>query len=55
VRQLTRPGVTTGGRDQVLNEVALLGVVVLAALLCVPRNRWVAEPARTNRGPAHHR
>lgn len=34
-----------GTRDQVLNEVALVGVVVLAALLCVPVNRWVGGPA----------
>ena len=36
-----------GTRDQVLNEVALVGVVLLAALLCVPRERWVGdrEPA----------
>jgi hypothetical protein len=38
-----------GPRDQVLNEVALFGVVVLAALLCVPRDRWVRG------GPAHQR
>jgi hypothetical protein len=30
-----------GFRDQVLNEVALLAVVALAGLLCVPRGRWV--------------
>jgi hypothetical protein len=34
-----------GTRDQVLNEVALVGVVILAALLCVPVNRWVGVPA----------
>lgn len=34
-----------GTRDQVLNEVGLAGVVVLAALLCVPVNRWVGAPA----------
>jgi hypothetical protein len=34
-----------GTRDQVLNEVALVGVVILAALLCVPVNRWVSAPA----------
>jgi hypothetical protein len=34
-----------GTRDQVLNEVALVGVVILAALLCLPVNRWVAAPA----------
>jgi len=34
-----------GTRDQVLNEVALVGVVILAALLCVPVNRWVSTPA----------
>ena len=34
-----------GTRDQVLNEVALIAVVLLAALLCVPVNRWVAAPA----------
>jgi hypothetical protein len=34
-----------GPRDQVLNEVALVAVVVLAALLCVPRRRWVGAAA----------
>jgi hypothetical protein len=34
-----------GTRDQVLNEVALVAVVVLAALLCVPVNRWVGAAA----------
>ena len=34
-----------GTRDQVLNEVALLAVVLLAALLCVPRGRWAGRPA----------
>jgi hypothetical protein len=34
-----------GTRDKVLNEVALLAVVALAALLCVPRGRWVGTPA----------
>jgi hypothetical protein len=34
-----------GPRDQVLNEVALVGVVIVAALLCVPLNRWVSAPA----------
>ena len=33
-----------GTRDQVLNEVALVGVVIVAALLCVPPNRWVSAP-----------
>ncbi len=33
-----------GTRDQVLNEVTLVGVVILAALLCVPVNRWVGVP-----------
>jgi len=37
-----------GTRDQVLNEVALVAVVLLAALLCVPVNRWIAA---TGRGP----
>jgi hypothetical protein len=35
-----------GTRDQVLNEVGLVGVVLLAALLCVPRDRWVGGRAR---------
>jgi hypothetical protein len=41
-----------GTRDQVLNEVTLVGVVVLAGLLCVPRDRWVAgaTPARKTTG-----
>ena len=34
-----------GTRDQVLNEVGLVGVVLLAALLCVPANRWIGAPA----------
>jgi hypothetical protein len=34
-----------GTRDQVLNEVALVAVVLLAALLCVPRDRWVGGRA----------
>jgi hypothetical protein len=34
-----------GTRDQVLNEVALVGVVILAALLCVPADRWAGAPA----------
>jgi hypothetical protein len=34
-----------GTRDQVLNEVGLVAVVLLAALLCVPRDRWVAGRA----------
>jgi hypothetical protein len=34
-----------GTRDQVLNEVGLVAVVVLAALLCVPRDRWVGGRA----------
>ena len=34
-----------GTRDQVLNEVALVAVVLLAALLCVPVNRWVGASA----------
>jgi hypothetical protein len=33
-----------GLRDQLLNEVALGGAVVLAALLCVPRGRWTGTP-----------
>jgi hypothetical protein len=33
-----------GTRDQVLNEVSLVGVVILAALLCVPVKRWVGAP-----------
>jgi hypothetical protein len=32
-----------GTRDQVLNEVGLVAVVLLAALLCVPQNRWVRD------------
>ena len=35
-----------GARDQVLNEVGLVAVVLLAALLCVPRDRWVGGRAR---------
>ena len=38
-----------GPRDQVLNEVGLVGVVILAALLCVPVNRWVGAPAPLQR------
>jgi hypothetical protein len=34
-----------GTRDQVLNEVGLVAVLLLAGLLCVPRGRWVAGPA----------
>ncbi len=34
-----------GARDQVLNEVGLVAVVLLAALLCVPRDRWVGARA----------
>ena len=34
-----------GTRDQALNEVGLVAVVLLAALLCVPRDRWVGGRA----------
>jgi hypothetical protein len=34
-----------GTRDQVLNEVALVTVVLAAVLLCVPRDRWVGRRA----------
>jgi len=34
-----------GTRDQVLNEVGLVAVVLLAALLSVPRDRWVGVRA----------
>ena len=34
-----------GTCDQVLDEVALVAAVLLAALLCVPRDRWVGGRA----------
>lgn len=34
-----------GTRDRVLNEVALVAVVILAALLCVPVDRWTGTRA----------
>ncbi len=39
-----------GTRDQILNQVGLIVVVLLAALLCVPLNRWVAAPAAARSG-----
>jgi hypothetical protein len=33
-------------RDRVINEVGLVAVIVLAALLCVPRDRWSTRPPR---------
>ena len=43
-------------RDRWLNEAGLVAVVLLAALLCVPRNRWTGsapattgEPVRSDR------
>ena len=40
-----------GTRDKILNEAGLLAVVLLAALLCVPRDRWAASrtPAVSSR------
>ena len=41
-----------GTRDQVPGEVALVAVVLLAALLWVPRDRWVGDRASAAPAPS---